>query len=127
MRERCGVAAIASRHRVASSLYVTLLALQHRGQEAAGIAVYDDGIKGYKGLGLVSEAFNGIDFSTIKGNTGIGHVYYSIKISIPENAQPSIFHTHAGDIAVAHNGIITNAEQIKHELMEKGHHFIQGS
>ncbi len=127
MNEKCGVAAIASSHRVASSLYIALLALQHRGQEAAGIAVFDDGIKTYKGLGLVSEAFHDIDFSSVAGNAGIGHVYYSIKISIPENAQPSIFHTHAGDFAIAHNGIITNAEELKQELMERGHHFIQGS
>ena len=127
MKENCGVVAIASKNKVAESLYISLMALQHRGQEAAGIAVYDNGIKSMKGIGLVNEAFNGVEFSSIDGNVGIGHVYYSIKISMPENAQPSIFHTHSGDIAIAHNGIITNSDKLKEELMEKGHHFIQGS
>jgi len=127
MRENCGVVAIASRKKVAGALYASLLALQHRGQEAAGIAVYKDGIKSYKGIGLVNEVFEDIDLSSIEGNSGIGHVYYSIKLSVPENAQPSVFKTYSGDIAIAHNGIIVNAEEIKQELMEKGHHFIQGS
>ena len=127
MNERCGVVAISSGSEVAEKLYMAMFAIQHRGQEAAGIAVYDNGIKSYKGLGLVNEAFNGMDFSSIKGNKGIGHVYYSIAISIPENAQPAVFHTNVGDIAVAHNGIITNAEELKKELMEEGHHFMQGS
>jgi len=127
MREKCGVAAIASRHRVASSLYVALLALQHRGQEAAGIAVFDGGIKNFRGLGLVQEAFREFEIDGIEGNVGIGHVYYSVKISMPENAQPTLLHTHAGDIAIAHNGIITNSEKLKEELMEKGHIFYYGN
>ncbi|HEC75832.1 MAG TPA: amidophosphoribosyltransferase [Thermoplasmatales archaeon] len=130
MNENCGIVAIASRDNVADSLYIALIALQHRGQEAAGIAVYDGKdkkIKNYKGLGLVEEAFRKINIEDIKGNCGIGHTYYSVKISSPENAQPTLLHTSAGEIAIAHNGIITNLDKIKEELMEKGHNFFYGS
>ena len=130
MKEKCGVAAVASRTKLGENLYVSLAALQHRGQEAAGIAFYDDEsdeIKSFKGLGMVDEVFKKFDFSNVTGKRGIGHVYYSIAISVPENAQPALFHTGEGDIAVGHNGIITNAEELKKELMEKGHHFVQGS
>jgi len=83
------------------------------------IAVFDGGIKNFRGLGLVQEAFREFEIDGIEGNVGIGHVYYSVKISMPENAQPTLLHTHAGDIAIAHNGIITNSEKLKEELMEK--------
>lgn len=127
MNEKCGVVAIASRNRAAESIFLALMALQHRGQEAAGIAVFDEGIKNFRGLGLVQEAFREFEIDGIEGNVGIGHVYYSVKISAPENAQPTLLHTHAGDIAIAHNGIITNSEKLKEELMEKGHIFYYGN
>lgn len=127
MKEKCGVVAIASHGSVAESLYIALMALQHRGQEAAGISVYEDGIKSYKGVGLVDEAFSKFDLSKIKGNVGIGHVYYSVKISSPENAQPTLLHTSAGDVAIAHNGIITNSGELKEKLMKEGHIFFYGS
>jgi len=127
MNEKCGVVAIASRNRAAESIFLALMALQHRGQEAAGIAVFDEGIKNFRGLGLVQEAFREFEIDEIEGNVGIGHVYYSVKISAPENAQPTLLHTHAGDIAIAHNGIITNSEKLKEELMEKGHIFYYGN
>ncbi|MEA2054749.1 MAG: amidophosphoribosyltransferase [Candidatus Thermoplasmatota archaeon] len=130
MRERCGVVAVAAKNDVASYIYFSLNALQHRGQEAAGIAVYDNGsdeIKYYKGLGLVNEAFEDKDISQIKGKRGVGHTYYSIKISSPDNAQPTIVHTSSGDIALAHNGIITNSDELKRRLLEEGHNFSMGS
>lgn len=127
MKEKCGVVAIASHNSLAESLYIALMALQHRGQEAAGISVYWDGIKSYKGIGLVDEAFSKFNLSKIRGNVGIGHVYYSIKISSPENAQPTLLHTSAGDIAIAHNGIITNSRELKEKLMKEGHIFFYGS
>ena len=117
MKESCGVVAIASRNNVAESLYISLMALQHRGQEAAGIALYNGKIETYKGLGLVEEAFRKFDLKELKGNVGIGHTYYSVKISSPENAQPTLLHTSAGDIAIAHNGIIVNSSELKEELM----------
>ncbi len=130
MRERCGVVAISSNKNVAENIYVSLMALQHRGQEAAGMAIYNEKEKkigNYKGLGLVEDAFKNIELEKIEGRAGIGHVYYSIKISSPENAQPTLLHTSVGDIAIAHNGIITNSSKIKEELMEKGHIFLYGS
>ncbi len=127
MNENCGVVAIASRNRAAESIFLALMALQHRGQEAAGIAVFDGEIKNFRGLGLVQEAFRNINFNNINSGMGIGHVYYSIKISTPENAQPTLLHTNAGDIAIAHNGIITNSEKLKEELMKEGHIFYYGS
>jgi len=127
MKESCGVVAIASRNNVAESLYISLMALQHRGQEAAGIALYNGKIETYKGLGLVEEAFRKFDLKELKGNVGIGHTYYSVKISSPENAQPTLLHTSAGDIAIAHNGIIVNSSELKEELMKSGHSFMYGS
>jgi len=127
MNEKCGVVAISSRKNVAEKIYFALVAMQHRGQEAAGIALYDDGIKLYKGMGLAEEAFNKTNFEGLKGHEGIGHVYYSIKISTPENAQPFSLHTSAGDIAIAHNGIIVNSSEIKEEMMKKGYNFVYGS
>ncbi len=127
MNEKCGVVAISARKNVAEKIYFTLVAMQHRGQEAAGIALYDGEIKVYKGMGLVEEAFNKFNFEELKGNEGIGHVYYSIKISSPENAQPFRLHTPMGDIAIAHNGIIVNSSEIKEEMMRNGYNFIYGS
>jgi len=130
MREKCGVVAAAAKADVSPYIYFSLNALQHRGQEAAGISVYDDEeekIKCYKGLGLVNEAFREIDMNSIKGRRGIGHTYYSVKISSPYNAQPTLVHTSAGDIALAHNGIITNSGELKERLMKEGHNFSMGS
>lgn len=130
MRERCGVVAAAARGDVAPAVYFCLNALQHRGQEAAGIALYDQDeqcITTYKGLGLVNEAFKDLDMSQIRGNRGIGHTYYSIKLSTPQNAQPTVVKTASGDIALAHNGIITNAAELKQKLLDQGHTFSLGS
>ncbi len=128
MNEKCGVVAIASNGNVAHSIFIALTALQHRGQEAAGMALYDNGkIECYRGLGLVGDAFKDFDMEKIEGQRGIGHVYYSVKISTPENAQPTLLHTSAGDIAIAHNGIITNSGILKKELLETGHNFFYGN
>jgi len=127
MNERCGVVAISSNKNVAQEIYVALTALQHRGQEAAGMAIYDEKLKLYRGLGLVGEAFRDFNLEEMKGKRGIGHVYYSIKMSTQENVQPILIHTSAGDMAIAHNGIITNSEKLKEELMEEGHNFSYGN
>lgn len=127
MKDACGVVAIASKNNAAELIYIALMALQHRGQEAAGIAVFNKAIQDIKGIGLVDEAFRASNLETVEGGTGIGHVYYSIKISIPENAQPTLFHISTGDIAIAHNGIITNSKKLKERLMQQGHSFVYGS
>ncbi|RLF48713.1 MAG: amidophosphoribosyltransferase [Thermoplasmata archaeon] len=127
--EKCGVVGAASGNleHTPKYLYYGLYALQHRGQEAAGIAVWNKDVRCHKGLGLVSHIFSNDILSNLAGNRGIGHTYYSIKLSVPENAQPHIVKTHVGDIAIAHNGIIVNSEELKSSLMKEGHVFVLGS
>jgi len=102
--------------------------LQHRGQESAGIAVYNNGIKAIKGMGLAHQALKTDDVNNLKGQLGIGHVRYStVGSSNLENAQPIVVSTNYGDIALAHNGEIVNAEKIMDELKKKGWAFITSS
>ncbi|PKK85726.1 MAG: amidophosphoribosyltransferase [Thermoplasmata archaeon HGW-Thermoplasmata-1] len=124
MKEACGVAAIATREKAASYLRLILNGVQHRGQEAAGIAFFDEEkkkIEHIKGLGLVESVFSGIDLETICACNGIGHVYYTINLSTPGNAQPHLIRTTEGDLAIAHNGIITNSAKLRDDLMRRGH------
>jgi len=133
--EKCGVVSLYSVYEDAAPyIYYCLRAIQHRGQEAAGIASYSpekEDIVSIKGLGLVSDVFSPDKLKNLSeklpGNAGIGHVYYSISLSIPENAQPYVFHTAAGTIAIAHNGILTNADELKQRLKKKGHGYYSGS
>jgi amidophosphoribosyltransferase len=123
MKEACGVVAMAADHDVSSELYYALRALQHRGQEGAGIAVFDKGLNVKKGIGLVGEVFTKDDLNHLTGKRGIAHNYYSVKLSKPENAQPHFMKTPIGDMAIAHNGILVNAEALVTKLKESGHHF----
>ncbi|MBE6063264.1 MAG: amidophosphoribosyltransferase [Clostridium butyricum] len=106
---------------VASMTYYGLYALQHRGQESAGIAVADgEKIEMHKGLGLITEAFNQEDVSKLKGHIAIGHVRYSTAGGKGiENAQPILTTSKVGPVAMAHNGNLVNADVIK-ELLEDG-------
>lgn len=102
--------------------------LQHRGQESAGIAVYNNGIKVIKGMGLAHQALKAEDVKNLKGDRGIGHVRYStFGSSTIENAQPIVVSTNYGDIALCHNGEIVNADKIMDELKKKGWAFITSS
>jgi len=102
--------------------------LQHRGQESAGIAVYNNGIKVIKGMGLAHQALKPEDVRNLKGDRGIGHVRYStFGTSTIENAQPIVVSTNYGDIALCHNGEIVNAQKIMDELKKKGWAFITSS
>lgn len=131
LHEECGVFGIWSNEvtDVAEDIYFGLVALQHRGQESAGIVVCDT--KGplgnvciHKGMGLVSEIFDKNVLSGLMGNIGIGHVRYSTTgRSMIENAQPVFLNYLKGTLALAHNGNITNAKEIRQELMEKGAKF----
>lgn len=111
---------------VASSIYYGLFALQHRGQESAGIAVTDTkGPKGkvnsFKGMGLVNEVFDEEIIDGLKGNIGVGHVRYSTAgASTRENAQPLVLNYLKGTLAFAHNGNLINANQLKEELSYSG-------
>jgi amidophosphoribosyltransferase len=128
-KEKCAVVGIASSSpsRTASYLYYALRALQHRGQESAGIAVYSRRIKCVKDLGLVSEIFHESNLKKLRGKSGIGHNYYSIKLSKPENAQPHIIDTPSGTIALGHNGIITNSTALKRRMDKTDHEYNLGS
>ena len=102
-------------------IFYALRVLQHRGQESAGIAVYSNGIKSLKGMGLAHQALRADDIRNLKGEMGIGHVRYStVGSSNLDNAQPVVMSTNYGDIALAHNGEIVNADQLRDELKKKG-------
>jgi amidophosphoribosyltransferase len=109
-------------------IFYALRVLQHRGQESAGIAVFSNGIKVIKGMGLAHQALKAEDVRSLKGEIGIGHVRYSTYgSSTIENAQPIVVSTNYGDIALAHNGEIVNAGKIMDELKKKGWAFITSS
>lgn len=125
MHEECGVAGISSRdpcHDVAKSIYYTLYALQHRGQESAGISVYDGKvIRTHKSMGLVPEVFGNGQLDRLEGPTGIGHVRYSTTgDSTPDNSQPTLVKYGDSAIAVAHNGNLVNSNRLKEELETEG-------
>lgn len=111
---------------VASTIYYGLFALQHRGQESCGIAVSKtDGPKGmvssFKGMGLVNEVFTPETLEGMKGDIGVGHVRYSTAgSSTRENAQPLVLNYVKGTLALAHNGNLINALQLRHELEYTG-------
>ena len=122
MHEECGVFGVYSSETrdVAHSVYYGLFALQHRGQESAGIAVaYANKIQYYKGMGLVSEVFSGGKLDTLpQGDIAIGHVRYSTTgASLLLNAQPIVFTGKCGKMALAHNGNLTNTKQLREELI----------
>jgi len=113
---------------VSIDVFYALRVLQHRGQESAGIAIYNNGIKALKGMGLAHQALKPDDIRNLKGDRGIGHVRYStVGSSTIENAQPIVVSTNYGDIALAHNGEIVNADKIMDELKKKGWAFITQS
>ena len=110
---------------VASTIYYGLFALQHRGQESCGIAVTDTygerKVHSKKGLGLVNEVFNEESLGSLKGNLGVGHVRYSTAgASKAENAMPLVINYVKGTLAIAHNGNLTNAVELRHELEYTG-------
>lgn len=122
MHEECGVFAIFNNRDAASLSYFGLHALQHRGQEAAGIATSDNhNISCYKGKGLLADVFNNEILETLSGVHAIGHVRYSkADANQLENVQPIIVRSHAMSFAVAHNGQIVNAMHLKNDLEENG-------
>jgi len=127
-REECGVFAIASVTNVSVDIFYALRVLQHRGQESAGISVYNNGIKSIRGMGLAHQALKPDEVQSLKGDLGIGHVRYStFGSSTINNAQPIVVSTNYGDIALAHNGEIVNADKIMSDLKKKGWAFITSS
>ena len=127
MEEECGVFGIYSKevNEVAQITYYGLYALQHRGQESAGISVSNFGeIVTYKGMGLTADVFTPETLNNLVGNAAIGHVRYSTTgASKLENAQPLESIYKLGQIAVAHNGNLTNAKIIRELLEDAGSTF----
>lgn len=122
-KEECGVFGIyAPNQEVARLTYYGLYALQHRGQESAGIATSNGlSITVHKGMGLVSEVFSDSIVEGLKGKMAIGHVRYSTTgSSLLANAQPLVVHYQKGMMALAHNGNLTNASDLREELGKNG-------
>jgi len=124
MKEQCGVFGIYSNDDldVAYLTYYGLYALQHRGQESAGIAVNDGGvILHHKDMGLVPEVFNNVVLNHLKGKMAIGHVRYSTTgARLRENAQPMVIKYRNGQLALAHNGNLVNAAELREKMEEQG-------
>lgn len=123
LREECGVAGVIGSQDTANLIYLSLYALQHRGQEAAGIVTCDDNgqFSGHKDFGLVGDVFNKDNLKNLIGSSGIGHNRYSTHGGrMVQNIQPFAFNSVLGSVAIAHNGNLTNAAQLREELEKKG-------
>jgi len=127
----CGVIGIYSENENLTPhiAYYSLFSLQHRGQESAGIATYNNGnISVYKGMGLVTQVFNGKILKKLEGKVSIGHVRYSTTgESKIENAQPLFVKSKAGNLAIAHNGNLVNYWELRKELENSGRIFLTES
>ncbi len=123
-KDECGVFAIFGHPKAAEITYFGLYALQHRGQESAGIVVSGDKerkFKSHHGMGLVPNIFNEARLESLPGTRAIGHVRYSTTgSSTIENAQPIVVDCSRGQIAVGHNGNLVNASMLRDELEAGG-------
>lgn len=123
LNEECGVFGIYAPHRsVSQLLYLGLFSLQHRGQEGCGMAIANGKkIDYYKNLGLVSDVFTQNILDGLQGHLGIGHVRYSTTGENSQlNTQPVVARYQRGQIALAHNGNLINAAELRNRLMEHG-------
>ncbi|WP_418280050.1 amidophosphoribosyltransferase [Halorubrum sp. DTA98] len=125
-REKCGVVGVSLADRAAARpLYYALYALQHRGQESAGIVTHD-GFQQHSHVerGLVGDAFDPGDLEALSGNTGIGHVRYPTAGSLDKScAQPFSVSFKSGSLGLSHNGNLVNADEVRSELAASGHAF----
>ena len=124
-KEECGVVGLYTPDGEAARLaFFSLFALQHRGQESAGIAVSDGStVKMHKDMGLVSQVFTEEILHSLPGHLAIGHNRYStMGSSVLRNAQPIYCTSTVGEIAVAHNGNLINAKELRKELEAQGEH-----
>src|SRR4051794_18911552 len=122
-REACGVFGIYAENRnVARLTFFGLYALQHRGQESAGIVASDGKhARIHKAMGLVSQVFTEETMQPLRGHLAIGHTRYSTTGSSHIcNAQPYLIETIHGPLGVAHNGNLTNANELRKQLLERG-------
>lgn len=121
-REECGIVGIWGHPEAANLAYLALYALQHRGQESAGVVSSDgSSLWVHKGMGLVSDVFDQEVLANLKGSSAIGHVRYSTSgASHMRNAQPFVVGHRGGCLAIAHNGNLVNAHIIRNELEARG-------
>ena len=128
-KEKCGIFGIAGPSDAVERCYYGLYALQHRGQESAGIAASDGTvISAHTGLGLVADVFKQDILKQMTGALAIGHVRYSTAGSNRKcNAQPILEEYIGGQVAVAHNGNLVNAAKLKQEYQQFGHIFYSTS
>ncbi len=121
-KEHCGLFGIVNHKQASWLTYLGLYALQHRGQEACGIAVNNKGaISIHKQTGLVNDAFNAESLHKLKGDTAVGHVRYSTTgSSILKNAQPLLIDYAKGSVCIAHNGNLVNSLTLRQYLQKRG-------
>jgi amidophosphoribosyltransferase len=120
--DQCGLFGVFRHPEAAHLAYMGLYALQHRGQESAGIAASDgERIRLEKGMGLVNDVFTEAELRSLPGDHAIGHVRYSTAgDTVASNAQPYVIECHRGPIAVGHNGNLVNAAILRNELEAAG-------
>ena len=126
----CGIFGVANVPDAARLAYLGLYALQHRGQESAGIVAIDrDGTtRSHRGMGLVSENFDDHELTRLPGDMAVGHTRYSTSGStVLANAQPCFANTRCGALALAHNGNLVNAHILKAEVVRQGAIFSSSS
>lgn len=120
--DECGVFGVFGHPNASFITYLGLRSLQHRGEESAGIAVSDENnFNVYLGMGLVSNVFNQETIEKLEGHIAVGHNRYSTAgTSTLDNAQPLVRHYKSGPLAIAHNGNLVNAVEIRSMLQDKG-------
>jgi amidophosphoribosyltransferase len=126
----CGVIGVSGIEGAARVAYLGLYALQHRGQESAGIVSVDAeaAARMHRSMGLVADSFDESRFTALVGDVAVGHTRYSTSGStVLANAQPYLVNYHAGPLAVAHNGNLTNAAELREELVRGGAIFASSS
>src|SRR6478735_10553140 len=118
----CGVFGIHGHDEAANIAYLGMHALQHRGQEYAGLVAADEGrLRRHASMGLVSDTFSREELAKLPGVTAIGHVRYSTAGSSElRNAQPFVFEYAGGQLSIAHNGNLVNAAELRAELEAQG-------
>jgi amidophosphoribosyltransferase len=122
IKDECGVFGVYGSAHASEIVYLGLFALQHRGEESAGIATsYENTLRVHKAMGLVGDVFNEQNLALLKGSSAIGHVRYSTTgDSVIKNAQPFLVNYSRGQVAIAHNGNLVNAIELRKELERLG-------
>jgi amidophosphoribosyltransferase len=126
----CGIFGVTGIRDAAQLVYLGLYALQHRGQESAGIVAVDEEsqARSHRGMGLVNDVFSPDVLRQLRGDVAIGHTRYSTTgSSVLANAQPGLVNYHGGSLGLAHNGNLTNAAEVRADLVRQGSIFQSSS